>query len=225
MATVLKPSIFLLGLLLATYNGQAKLALKWNQTEARAEMHPSDQKAELHFTITNSGESPVRINRVESSAGNVYTQIDKSIIQPNSKSTITAIFNKGKRIGKYHEQLYVYLDDRATPISTLHIFVQIPVLIDVYPKVLYWAPNSLLKARTLTVRLDERYIESVDTILYDPMRLNLTREDDPDEPNVYRLHVLPVNFNIPLRDTILIQGKDKFGASAESRIQVTVRPK
>ena len=187
MATVLKPSIFLLGLLLATYNGQAKLALKWNQTEARAEMHPSDQKAELHFTITNSGESPVRINRVESSAGNVYTQIDKHHSTKQQKYD-AAIFNK-ERIGKYHEHVYVYLDDRATPISTLQIVVQIPVLLDVYPKVLYWAPNSLLKARTLTVRLDERYIESVDTILYDPMRLNLTREDDPDEPNVYRLHV------------------------------------
>ncbi|CAI8342559.1 MAG: Uncharacterised protein [Opitutia bacterium UBA7350] len=224
MAFVLKFSAFITTLFLVASSGHAELALKWNQTEARSEMHPSAQKTELDFTITNSGDSPVRINRVESSAGNVYIEVDKRIIQPKGKSTVTAIFNKGKRVGKYHEQLKVYLDGRETPISNLHIFVQIPILIDVYPQVLYWAPNSLRKPRTLTVRLDERYIESTDTILYDPMRISITREDDPDKPNVYRLKVLPVNFNIPLRDTIVIQGKDKFGSSRESRIQVTIRP-
>lgn len=203
---------------------QAEFALKWLQTEARAEMRPNDEKAELQFVVTNSGDKPVRINRIESSAGNVSSLVDQRIIRAKGKSTVTAIFNKGKRTGKHHERLFVYLDGQDEPTTTLHLFVQIPILIDASPQVLYWAPNSLRTPKTIEVNLDHRYIESIEAILYDPLRLDVSREENPKKRHDFILRVVPLNFNLPLRDTIIIRGIDNFGAPAEARIQVSVRP-
>jgi hypothetical protein len=204
-------------------NAANDLPLKWNQTEARAEMRPGDDQAKLQFTIKNSGDAPVRINRIESSAGNVSTLIDRRIIQSNGQSVVTAIFNRGKRTGKHHERLFVYLDDESDPISILHVFVHIPILIKARPQILYWAPDSLKKENVIAVDLDNRYINSIDTIAYDPLRLNVTRVEDPKKRADFLLRVSPLNYNLPLRDVILIRGKDKNGSPAEARIQVSVR--
>ncbi|NCG08227.1 MAG: DUF1573 domain-containing protein [Verrucomicrobia bacterium] len=204
--------------------GQAEVAIKWNQTEARAELKPNEEQARLHFMVTNSGKELVRIDRIETSAGNVSALIDRRIIRPNGQSKVTAIFNKGKRIGKHYERLFVYLDGESKPISTLRITVQIPVLIEARPQILYWAPNSLKTPETVNVDLDERFIESIDSIQYDPMRLDVTREADPKNRVDFLLRVVPLNFNLPLRDVIIIRGKDKFGVPTEARIQVTIRP-
>ena len=203
---------------------RAEFALKWLQTEARAEMRPSDEQAELQFVVTNSSDKPIRINRIESSAGNVSSLVDQRIIRAKGKSTVTAIFNKGKRTGKLHERLFVYLDGQDEPTTTLHLFVQIPILIDANPQVLYWAPDSLRSPKTLNVSLDHRYIESIEAILYDPLRLDVSREENPKKRHDFILRVVPLNFNLPLRDTIIIRGIDNFGAPAEARIQVSVRP-
>ena len=187
-------------------------------------MRPSDEQAKLEFVVVNSGEKAVRINRVETSAGNVSSLVDQRIIRPNSQSTVTAIFNKGKRTGKHHERLFVYLDGQEKPFSTLHLFVLIPVIIDAHPEVLYWSPNSLRAAEIIEVNLDKRYIESIEAIIYDPLRLNVIREADPKNRHDFILRVAPLNYNLPLRDTIIIRGIDNFGSPTEARIQVSVRP-
>lgn len=224
MPLPLKSLILLAYLSLQALTAHAEFALKWLQTEARAEMRPSDEQAKLEFVVVNSGKKAVRINRVETSAGNVSSLVDQRIIRPNSQSTVTAIFNKGKRTGKHHERLFVYLDGQEKPFSTLHLFVQIPVIIDAHPEVLYWSPNSLRAAEIIEVNLDKRYIESIEAIIYDPLRLNVIREADPKNRHDFILRVAPMNYNLPLRDTIIIRGIDSFGSPTEARIQVSVRP-
>jgi hypothetical protein len=224
MRFLIKTVILVSSLTLWLAHGQAEIAIKWHQTEARAELKPNEEQARLQFIVSNSGEEPVRIDRIETSAGNVTALIDRRIIRAKGQSTVTAIFNKGKRTGKHYERLFVYLDGESKPVSTLHVFVQIPVLIEARPQILYWAPDSLKTPGIISVNLDKRYIDSIDSIAYDPMRLELSREGDPKNRADFLLRILPVNFNIPLREVVIIRGKDKFGIPAEARIQVSVRP-
>ncbi len=224
MSTHFKSLALLACLAFPCLAAQAEYALKWLQTEARTEMRPSDTQAKLQFVVTNNGNKPIRINRIESSAGNVSSLVDQRIVRAKGKSIVTAIFNKGKRTGKHHERLFVYLDGQDEPTTTLHLFVQIPVLVDASPQVLYWAPDSLRTPKTIEVNLDQRYIESIEAIVYDPLRLDVSRETDPNKRNDFILQVVPLNFNLPLRDTVIIRGIDNFGAPAEARIQISVRP-
>ena len=224
MRSLFKIITFLACVMLWAAAEHAEAAIKWNQTEARAELKPNEEQARLEFTVSNHSDEPFRINRIETSAGNVNALIDRRIIEAKGQSTVTAIFNKGKRTGKHYERLFVYLDGQDKPISTLHIFVQIPVIIEALPQILHWSPNSLQTAETISVNLDKRFIESIESIAYDPLRLEVTREPDPKQHADFLLRILPVNFNLPIREVVIIRGKDKFGYPAEARIQVSVRP-
>jgi hypothetical protein len=42
---------------------------------------PNEEQARLQFVVSNSGDEPVRIDRIETSAGNVTALIDRRIIR------------------------------------------------------------------------------------------------------------------------------------------------
>lgn len=200
-------------------------ALEWNQREARAEIQPDQDQVKLEFFVTNRETSVLRIDRIESSAGNITTRLNRRIMKPGDSSHIIAIFNKGKRTGKHHQTLKVYLEGYTESIATLHLFVQIPELIRADPKIIYWLPESPKQSQAITVDLDNRFIETIEAIDYDPTLLSIEKVPDPKQIHDFILNVIPLKFGLPLRDSIVLRAVTTDGYIIESRIQVSLRPR
>jgi hypothetical protein len=200
-------------------------ALEWNRREARAEILPDQDQVKLEFSVTNREKSVLRLDRIETSAGNITTRIDRRIMYPGDSSHITAIFNKGKRTGKHHETLEVYVEGQTESVAKLHLFVQIPELIQTDPKIIYWLPDSPKQSQAVAVDLDKRFIERIEAIEYDPTLLSIEKVPDPKQIHDFILNVIPLKFSLSLRDSIVLRAITTDGYMVESRIKVLLRPR
>ena len=198
--------------------------LEWDRTEARVELSPNDEEARATYTVTNKSDQPVRIDRIKTSCGCTGSIIDRKIIEPGASTRITGTFHKGKRQGTNHNKLEVFLEEQPDPIATLHMIVTIPTLVEATPRIVYWKPNSNKTERSIQITLDKRYVDTISNIEYDRGQITLTEEADPSGKADRVLHVLPKNFETPLRDTIVIHAQNKDGQRGQARVHVFVQP-
>ena len=198
--------------------------LEWDQTEARIEMEPGQEEARATYTVTNKAEETVRIARVKTSCGCTGSLIDRKIIKPGESTTITGIFNKGKRQGLNHNKLEVFLDNQPEAVATLHMIVQIPVLIDAQPKIVYWNPTTSKTDRQIRITLDKRYVTEISEIQYDHSMLIISEEADPTGKADRILKILPMAFDKQIRETVTVKGRGKDGMKAEARLHIFVQP-
>ena len=198
--------------------------LEWDQTEVRIEMEPRQEEARATYTVTNKGEETVRIARVKTSCGCTGSILDRKIIKPGEATTITGTFNKGKRQGLNHNKLEVFLDNQAEAVATLHMIVQIPVLIDAQPKIVYWNPTTSKTDRQIRITLDKRYITEFSEIEYDHSLLIISEEADPTGKADRILKILPMAFDQQIRETVTVKGRGKDGMKAEARLHIFVQP-
>ncbi len=198
--------------------------LEWDQTEARIEMEPGQEEARATYTVTNKAEETVRIARVKTSCGCTGSLLDRKIIKPGESTTITGIFNKGKRQGLNHNKLEVFLDNQPEAVATLHMIVQIPVLIDAQPKIVYWNPTTSKTDRQVRITLDKRYVTEISEIQYDHTMLIISEEADPTGKADRILKILPMAFDKQIRETVTVKGRGKDGMKAEARLHIFVQP-
>lgn len=198
--------------------------LKWDRTEARIDLKPGEEEARASFILTNEGEKTVRIARIKSSCGCTGSILDRKIVEPGQSTEIIGTFHKGKRQGLNHNKLMVYIDSQADPIATLHMIVEIPTLIDLQARVIYWNAESSKTERTIRIGLDKRYIDEITEVLYNEKLLSLSREPDPVDKNKQMLRILPKSFDSLMRETIIIKATGKNDFEAETRLHVFVQP-
>ena len=215
-------TIPLLALLLPAAANASRL--KWNQTEARIELKPDQEEAQTEFVVTNKGDETVRIARVRTSCGCTSSILNKKIINPGESTTITAIFNKGKRQGLNHNKLEVFLDDQTDPVAKLHMIVQVPKLVDAQPQIVYWNPSTARSERRVRIKLDKRYLSEITSIEYDRSTLTITAESDPDGRVDRILRILPKSFETQIRESVLIHARGADGMKAEARLHIFVQP-
>jgi len=198
--------------------------LEWNQTEARIELKPDEEKAQADFVVTNKGDETVRIARVKSSCGCTSSILNQKIIKPGESATVTATFNKGKRQGLNYNKLEVFLDDQADAVAILHIIVQVPKLVDAQPQIVYWNPSSSKTERTIRIKLDKRYVNEISSIEYDRSTLTIRAEPAPDGRADRILNILPKSFNTQIRESVLIHARGPDGMKAQARLHIFVQP-
>ena len=215
-------TIPLLALLLPAAANASRL--EWNQTEARIELKPDQEEAQTEFVVTNKGDETVRIARVRTSCSCTSSILNKKIINPGESTTITAIFNKGKRQGLNHNKLEVFLDDQTDPVAKLHMIVQVPKLVDAQPQIVYWNPSTARSERRVRIKLDKRYLSEITSIEYDRSTLTITAESDPDGRVDRILRILPKSFETQIRESVLIHARGADGMKAEARLHIFVQP-
>ncbi|WP_269524389.1 DUF1573 domain-containing protein [Coraliomargarita parva] len=212
----------LLGLCLGIHNASAQAELRWNQTEARIEMAPDQEQVRAEFVVTNDGDDTLRIARIKTSCGCTGSIVEGKIIKPGESTTIVATFNKGKRRGKNHTKLEVYLDNTPDAVATLHMIINIPVLIDAQPAIVYWTKDSPETPRSSRILLDTKYIDTISAIEYNKDLLEVTEAMDPSGKAARILKVIPKSFTDPMRESITIRGSGPDGRSAEAKIHAFV---
>ncbi|MEN8661120.1 MAG: DUF1573 domain-containing protein [Lentimonas sp.] len=199
-------------------------ALSWDRNEARIELKPNEEEARATFTVTNNGEKTVRIDRIKTSCGCTGSILDRKIIEPGKSTEIIGTFHKGKRQGLNHNKLEVFIDSQADSVATLHMIVQVPKLIDLQPKIVYWNAESTKTERSIRIQLDKRYVDKITDVLYNKGQLTLSREPDPTDENKQVLRILPKSFDRVMRETIVIKAKGTDDLKAETRLHVFVQP-
>ncbi|MFP4069026.1 MAG: DUF1573 domain-containing protein [Verrucomicrobiota bacterium] len=205
-----------------SYLEAAKLA--WDRTEARLEMEPDQEQIRASFTVTNESDETLRIARVKTSCGCTGSIVDRKIMKPGESAEIVGTFNKGKRQGKNHNKLEVFLDNQPESVATLHMIVDIPTLVEVKPAIVYWSASSRQSPRSARIDLDERYVDRIETLRYDESVLQVTKEKDPSGKADLILKVEPKSYDKTARETIEILAAGPDGRKAEGKVMVFVQP-
>ncbi|MGJ8652824.1 MAG: DUF1573 domain-containing protein [Opitutaceae bacterium] len=198
--------------------------LSWDRTEARIELKPNEEEARATFTVTNNSDTTLRIARIKTSCGCTGSILNRKIIEPGKSTEIIGTFHKGKRQGLNHNKLEVFLDSQANAVATLHMIVQVPALIELQPKIIYWNSTSSKTERNVHVSIDERYVKEISDVKYNREQLSVVDTPDPSNPNGRILKILPNSFDKVMRETILIKGIGPDSLSTEVRLHVFVQP-
>jgi hypothetical protein len=199
-------------------------SLSWDQTEARIELKPDEEEARATFTVTNHGKEAVRIARIKTSCGCTGSIVDRKIIHPGESSEIVGTFHKGKRQGLNHNKLEVYLDSEPDPVATLHMIVQIPTLVEAQPQIIYWNPSTSNTERRVRLTLDKRYVDEITSIDYNPEKVTVIEEADPQGKADLVLRIFPNSFDSVIRETIQISARKTDGMVGYTRVHVFVQP-
>lgn len=199
--------------------------LTWDHTEVRTILKPDQEEAKASYTVTNNGDKTLRISRVKTSCGCTGSVIDRKILEPGQSTEIRATFNKGKRRGKNHSKLYVYLDSEPDAVATLHFIITIPELITSKPRVVYWNSRNAKSPRTIHVELDASYVNELSAINYNESQLSVTKElvDAQNEKHLYKLTVTPKSYDTDMRATIELEASGPNTAKASTKIHAFVQ--
>ena len=199
--------------------------LIWDRTEARIEMKPEESEVRASFKVTNNGDETLRITDIKASCGCTGSVIDRRIIEPGKSTEIQATFNKGKRKGKNHTKLNVYIDSQPDAVATLHMIVDIPELVETQPRIVFWNDKTAKTPRSVRVDLDERYVDPGKvTIDCDESLFTVVKESDPSGRADFILKLEPVDYTQKKRHSIEITAKGLDGLpDGEGKIHVFVQ--
>jgi len=198
--------------------------LVWDRTEAKLEMAPDQKNIRASFKVTNEGDDTVRISRIKTSCGCTGSVIDRKILKPGEATEIIATFNRGRRQGLNRNRLEVFIDSQKAAVATLRMSVDIPVLIEAKPKIVYWSPKSSKTHRQVAVTLDERYVTEIENIDYNKKKLDVVVEKAAGKTKDLILKITPHNFDALQRETITIYASGPNGRKAQARILSLVQP-
>lgn len=143
------------GLVLATVSALGGSALVFEETDIRLEAGLLDEGVEAVFHFENTGEKPVRIERIRSSCGCTVPTLAKRLYEPGESGEIRAKFTFGGRSGEQRKAVRVYTDEaRAAPIR-LSLSTEIPQWAEREPPLLLWRTGEERKAKTARIRLHD----------------------------------------------------------------------
>jgi len=164
-----------------------QLVFEKEQIEYQAAL--MEDKADVVFHFTNSGESEITIKSARSSCGCTVPKLEKKTYGPGESGEIHATFTFGARVGKQVKRITVEMEDPGNRTYTLTLVTTIPEWLVIEPRILRWAVGDDATAQTFRVTVaDPERITMVDD-MPEPKSFNLSREKV--EENVYEFTVEP----------------------------------
>jgi hypothetical protein len=158
----------------------------------------NDKKTIGLFKFTNRGKSPVKIIKVKSSCGCTTAELKKKEYQVGESGQIEVTFLHEKRQGMQEKKITVYTNDPKNSKHILTLKVNIPLILKVSPRILYWRKEDRLQ-KNLTV----------DVMYEDPIHISSVHCTNPNfeveikEIKVGRQYAILVT---PSKDAQLQQG-------------------
>ena len=131
----------------------AHAGLVLDQSPLELSPKPEDEVVESDFTFTNKGDRAVRITGLESSCSCLEASLDKAVYQPGEKGKGRAKFKVSSFTGKHEKVLHIYTDDPNAPDVVLTAVIDIPVIVEVEPKLLTWILGEKPEPKDFTVKM------------------------------------------------------------------------
>lgn len=147
--------IILMTILLAGIWGSVAGAsvLEFEEKDVQLEASLLDEGVEAVFRFVNSGEAPVRIERIRSSCGCTVPKLEKRLYQPGEAGEIRARFTFGGRSGEQRKVVRVYTDEKGVPPIRLSLGTHIPKWAEREPPLLLWRAGEERKPKMARIHL------------------------------------------------------------------------
>jgi hypothetical protein len=130
---------------------QAGLTL--DQDPLQLKPKPEDEQVESTFTFTNTGKKTIRITGLESSCSCLEASLDKDSYGPGEKGTGKASFKVSSFTGKHEKFLHIYTDDPESKDIVLTAVIDVPVMVQVEPKLVEWMTGEKPEPKHFTVKM------------------------------------------------------------------------
>lgn len=162
----------------------------WLNDKINLQAEASDTKAEAVFKFKNEGTYSVTITGISSNCGCTTAEIDKKVYNPGESGEIKAILDFGFKTGLQTEEIIIELDDPSNPNKNLLFNVDIPQLLKISPKRIYWLKSKPLEERSVLIEATgtEKFI--ITSIISGNPNINLFLNPVKDG-KLYRLVIKP----------------------------------
>ncbi len=128
--------------------------LVWERTQVEvAATQPGQAEITGEFVFTNAGSVPVRIRSVQTSCSCTTAAWDRTAVEPGGQGKIRMTFDVGRRQGRRATRVVVETDQRgAAPVELLFV-VNIPVPVQIEPRLLLWTAEEPRTPKQVRVEL------------------------------------------------------------------------
>jgi len=130
--------------------------LRFEHRSVELKTAPGEEMVTAVYPFSNVGEEAVTIVRTRSSCGCTVPVLDKKTYAPGESGEIKAEFTLGSRKGLQRKKIRVETDETPASRYELKLQVDIPVLMEVVPRVLKWDEENREEPRALEVRLHDK---------------------------------------------------------------------
>ena len=195
--------------------GPACLAsLQWETTDLQLKARPWQESMTLTFPYHNTGDQQVRILSVDPSCSCVSAGPEKAVCAPGESGAIRVELSLAGYIGRVRRSLAVTTDDPAGKFAELTLSVDIPEVVTIIPRFLFWRVGDQPDAKSAEIVVTEPATTTVGEIECDNPRFRA--QLTPGPAGRYRLVVNPVDTQQPADATI------RVAVSIEGRPQASV---
>ena len=136
--------------------------------KSKVSEHKAEEGAETvagRFEFTNDGKAPVTIRNIDTSCRCLEAKADKKVYQPGESGVVEAKFEIRGLTGQIEKGLTLSTDDPATPFIRLAVKIEVPLIIQIEPKMINWAIGEEPKAKPIVFRVMREkpvHIKSID---------------------------------------------------------------
>lgn len=170
-------------------------ALEWKATDLQLTARPGQQSLSVVFPFRNAGRNPVRILSLDPSCSCMSTGMAKAVYAPGESGEIRVELALAGYSGRVRRSVVVATDDPGGRYAELTMTVDIPDLVAITPRFLFWRVGE---------RPEEKQAEVVVT---DPETTGLGGVEcanprfhaqlSPREPGAFRLTIRPWDTSRP----------------------------
>jgi len=150
VSAVMKTALFLAVTLMPLV---ASAALRLDGDHVDVKPKPEDETASVTFTFKNDGDKPVRVLHLESACSCLSASLDKPVYQPGEKGTGKADFKVGSFTGQQEKVITITTDDPQQQEWVVPFIVDVPVVVDIEPKMVQWWLNEAPAPKEMTVKM------------------------------------------------------------------------
>ncbi len=130
--------------------------LEFEERHIDVDAAPDDEVLPVVFKFKNSGEKPVKIERITFACSCLSAEADAESYAPGAEGTVTAQFKLGSFTGYQRKALTVIAQEEGAAAAErlqLMVGVKIPDVISIEPELLSWTVGEEPLAKTFTLRV------------------------------------------------------------------------
>jgi hypothetical protein len=131
----------------------ASAALRLDGDHVDVKPKPEDETISVTFSFKNDGNKPVRVLHLESACSCLSASLDSAVYQPGQRGTGKAEFKVGSFTGQQEKTITVTTDDPAQSEWIVPFVVDVPVAVEIEPKMVQWWLNEDLTPKEITVKM------------------------------------------------------------------------
>lgn len=170
-------------------------ALQWEATDLQLKARPGQESMTITFPYRNTGNQPVRILAVDPSCSCVAAGPEKAVCAPGESGAIRVELHLAGYVGRVRRSLAVTTDDPAGKFAELTLSVDIPEVVNIAPRFLYWRVGDQPEAKSAEIVVAEPNTTTVGEIECDNPRFRA--QLTAGSAGSYRLLVSPVDTQQP----------------------------